>query len=181
MMLAPLRIALICSLTLAPPYTATTLTPLRKRANSVRSRAICRHSSRVGHRINACTASTSGSTPSTTGRPKPAVLPVPVRARATRSRSESRMAGMVCACTGVGVVKPNSATARLTSSRSDVSLKLSISPVLYGRNGLLHSHIPVPYVSPSAHPCVLRSRKSTQNSWAILGFIRARPSRFWRD
>ena len=99
--------------------TAPTLrkTPMR-RISSV----TCTHSSRVGVSTSACTCLPDGSTFSTMGMPKAAVLPVPVCACPIRSRP-ARNGPMARAWTSVGATKPIFSMARAMVGGSSISPK----------------------------------------------------------
>ena len=84
----------------APPNTATGLIPLR--APYARSAWVTwMHSSRVGVSTSAWTSSSPGSTNSSIGRPKAAVLPVPVCAWPITSWPWSS-SGIACSWIGLG-------------------------------------------------------------------------------
>ena len=82
--------------------------------------ATCTASSRVGASTSPWVARDLGSTRSTSGRAKAAVLPVPVCAWPIRSRPASRR-GTARAWIGVGASKPRAAIARSSSGDSPSS------------------------------------------------------------
>src|SRR5690606_12971187 len=125
--------ASICGSYARPPYTCTTRT-LRCRAAVVRSPATCTASSRVGATTSACGLPASGresqpsspgpTTRSSSGIPKPGVLPVPVLAGPVVSRP-ARATGRVSAWIGNGWVMPTSASARTIGSETPRSAKVA--------------------------------------------------------
>ena len=84
----------------APPKTATGSIPLRA-PYARRACVTWMQSSRVGVSTSAWTSSSVGSTDSSSGRPKAAVLPVPVWAWPITSRPSSS-GGIACSWIGLG-------------------------------------------------------------------------------
>ena len=118
-MSAPPRKPIICGLIDTPPNTTVTLTGCAScRASNRATSPICTASSRVGTKIKALTrlcrpagGSWFSARACKTGRQNASVLPEPVSAETSTSRPASTRA-IAWACTGVGVSKPWSASAR---------------------------------------------------------------------
>jgi hypothetical protein len=105
-----------------PPYTATTLTGV-KRASLRRSSVTWTASSLVGARIRTPTG-VSGSSRCSSGNPKAAVLPVPVFDWARMSFPDNA-GGIISTWTRVGVLKSSLAIPRNSGSDKPRSLKLA--------------------------------------------------------
>ena len=121
----PFLMSVICFLMSVPPYTAVMLQS-RYLANTFKSFAICKQSSRVGQMIKPCGSLAFVSMLLINGKPNAAVFPVPVCARPTKSQSSCIRYGIAFSWMGVGASKPNSvndfSTSLLNPSSSNVIL-----------------------------------------------------------
>ena len=101
-MCTPLFRSRICRPIEAPPYTATTETPVMYFLKSSISFTICRQSSLVGQTTRAWGYRAAASIICNRGKPNAAVFPVPVCARPIKSCVPLSNNGIACSCIAVG-------------------------------------------------------------------------------